>query len=313
MLTMISHLPSHFILKSDESTSRIGSPPQQVIDLFYFRSSDEQSPALMIVIGTLLDGELLVVSRCGSHRSLQAEHPLALALQTTPQPPDLRLRITHCDGALDLCLPNFAKRLADRCGIAVVLPAYRLAPENPFPAGFNDAWKALVALRGRIGDAPLLVGGDSAGGGLAAALGVYAASQGAPRIDAALLYSPWVDMTITAASFKDNAETDLLFPEASAQTASDTYMQDFDLKHPIASPLFADLAAFPSAFINVGDIETLRDDSVSLHEKLLAAGVRSELLVVAGMEHVAPVRGADLVGSAESFEATVTFVDSLLG
>jgi len=207
----------------------------------------------------------------------------------------------------------FAERLADRCGIAVVLPAYRLAPENPFPAGFNDAWKALVALRARIGDAPPLVGGDSAGGGLAAALGVYAASQGAPRIDAALLYSPWVDMTITAASFKDNAETDLLFPEASAQTASDTYMQDFDLKHPIASPLFADLAGFPSAFINVGDIETLRDDSVSLHEKLVAAGVRSELLVVAGMEHVAPVRGADLVGSAESFEATVTFVDSLLG
>lgn len=207
----------------------------------------------------------------------------------------------------------FAERLADRCGIAVVLPAYRLAPENPFPAGFNDAWKALVALRARIGDAPLLVGGDSAGGGLAAALGVYAASQGAPRIDGALLYSPWVDMTITAASFKDNAETDLLFPEASAQTASDTYMQGFDLKHPIASPLFADLAGFPSAFINVGDIETLRDDSVSLHEKLLAAGVRSELLVVAGMEHVAPVRGADLVGSAESFEATVAFVDSLLG
>lgn len=206
----------------------------------------------------------------------------------------------------------FAERLADRCGIAVVLPAYRLAPENPFPAGFNDAWKALVALRARIGDAPLLVGGDSAGGGLAAALGVYAASQGAPRIDGALLYSPWVDMTITAASFKDNAETDLLFPEASAQTASDTYMQGFDLKHPIASPLFADLAGFPSAFINVGDIETLRDDSVSLHEKLLAAGVRSELLVVAGMEHVAPVRGADLVGSVESFEATVAFVDSLL-
>jgi acetyl esterase/lipase len=206
----------------------------------------------------------------------------------------------------------FAERLADRCGIAVVLPAYRLAPENPFPAGFNDAWKALVALRARIGDAPLLVGGDSAGGGLAAALGVYAASQGAPRIDGALLYSPWVDMTITAASFKDNAETDLLFPEASAQTASDTYMQGFDLKHPIASPLFADLASFPTAFINVGDIETLRDDSVSLHEKLLAAGVRSELLVVEGMEHVAPVRGADLVGSVESFEATVAFVDSLL-
>ena len=208
---------------------------------------------------------------------------------------------------------RFAERLADRCGIEVVLPAYRLAPENPFPAGFNDAWKALVALRARIGDAPLLVGGDSAGGGLAAALGVYAAAQGVPRLDGALLFSPWVDMTITAASFKENAESDQLFPEASAQMASDTYMQGFDLQHPIASPLFADLSGFPPAFINVGNGESLRDDSLSFHAKLQQTGVRSELLGVDDMEHVAPVRSDDLTGAAESFEAAVLFVESLLG
>lgn len=207
----------------------------------------------------------------------------------------------------------FAERLADRCGIAVVLPAYRLAPENPFPAGFNDAWKALTALRARIGDAPLLVGGDSAGGGLAAALGVYAAAQGGPRIDGALLFSPWVDMTITAASFKENAESDVLFPEASAQMASDTYMQGFDLEHPLASPLFADLSGFPPSFINVGNGEALRDDSLSFHAKLQQAGVRSELLGVDGMEHVAPVRSDELPGAAESFDATVAFVNDLLG
>lgn len=208
---------------------------------------------------------------------------------------------------------RFAERLADRCQIAVVLPAYRLAPENPFPAGFNDGWKALLALRARIGDAPLMVGGDSAGGGLAAALAVHAASQGGPRIDGALLFSPWVDMTITAASFKENAATDMLFPEASAQTASDTYMQGFDLRHPLASPLFADISGFPPAFINVGNGEALRDDSLSFHKKLTDAGLRSELLGVDGMEHVAPVRGEDLVGSAESFAAVADFVDRLLG
>ena len=207
----------------------------------------------------------------------------------------------------------FAERLADRCQVAVVLPAYRLAPENPFPAAVIDAWKALVALRGRIGDAPLLVGGDSAGGGLAAALGVYAAAQGGPRLDGALLFSPWVDMTITAASFKENAESDVLFPEASAQMASDTYMQGFDLEHPLASPLFADVSGFPPAFINVGNGEALRDDSLSFHAKLQAAGVPSELLGVDDMEHVAPVRSEDLTGAAESFEATVAFVDRLLG
>jgi epsilon-lactone hydrolase len=208
---------------------------------------------------------------------------------------------------------RFAERLADRCGIEVVLPAYRLAPENPFPAGFNDAWKALVALRSRIGDAPLLVGGDSAGGGLAAALALYATAQGGPRVDGALLFSPWVDMTITAASFTENAESDTLFPMASAQTASDTYMQGFDLEHPLASPLFADLAGFPPAWINVGNGEALRDDSLSLHARLVDAGVRCELLGIDGMEHVAPVRSEDLVGSAESFTSVATFVDSLLG
>jgi acetyl esterase/lipase len=95
--------------------------------------------------------------------------------------------------------------------------------------------------------------------------------------------------------------------------ASDTYMQGFDLKHPLASPLFADLAGFPPAWINVGNGESLRDDSLSLHAKLTAAGVRSELLGIDGMEHVAPVRGEDLVGSAESFASVAAFVDSLIG
>jgi acetyl esterase/lipase len=95
--------------------------------------------------------------------------------------------------------------------------------------------------------------------------------------------------------------------------ASDTYMQGFDLKHPLASPLFADLSGFPPSFINVGNGEALRDDSLSFHAKLQQAGVRSELLGVDGMEHVAPVRSDELPGAAESFEATVAFVNDLLG
>ena len=120
-------------------------------------------------------------------------------------------------------------------------------------------------------------------------------------------------MTIPAASFNENAASDMLFPEASAQMASDTYMQGFDLKHPLASPLFAHISGFPPAFINVGNGESLRDDSLSFHNKLIEAGLRSELLGVDGMEHVAPVRSEELTGSAESFEATVAFIDKLLG
>ena len=203
---------------------------------------------------------------------------------------------------------GFAERLADRCNIESVLPAYRLAPENPFPAGFNDAWAVLLAMRERIGDAPLLVGGDSAGGGMAAALATYAQAQGGPRIDGTILLSPWLDMTITAASFKDNAETEELFPEASARVASETYMQGSDLRHPIASPLFAELSSFPPTFINCGTGEGLRDDSVAFHDKLEKAGVPSELSLVPDMEHVAVVRDPNLTGAAESFEAIAKFI-----
>ena len=119
-------------------------------------------------------------------------------------------------------------------------------------------------------------------------------------------------MTITAGSFKENVETDLLFPETSAAMASETYLQGFDPEHPIASPLFADVSAFPPTFLNVGTGETLRDDSVSLHEKLQAAGVSSRLMLVPDMEHVAVVRSTELTGSQESFEAIVEFVEEIL-
>jgi acetyl esterase/lipase len=207
---------------------------------------------------------------------------------------------------------RFGERLAERCGIEVIIPTYRLAPENPFPAGFNDALGVLEEVARTSGSAPLIVGGDSAGGGLAAALAVYAGANGGPKIDGALLLSPWVDMTITAASFKENVETDLLFPESSAAMASETYMQGFDLKHPIASPLFGDVSTFPNTFINVGTGETLRDDAVSLHEKLQAAGVPSRLLLVPGMEHVAVVRSTELTGSLESFEAIVEYLEAVI-
>ena len=72
----------------------------------------------------------------------------------------------------------FAEVLVNRCGIEVVVPQYRLAPEGPFPAGLTDALAALTALRAEIGDAPLIVGGDSAGGGLAASLGVSSQTLG---------------------------------------------------------------------------------------------------------------------------------------
>ena len=206
----------------------------------------------------------------------------------------------------------FSEALAARCGVEVIVPQYRLAPEGPFPAGFIDGWKALVTLREKAGDAPLIVGGDSAGGGLAASLAVYAAKQGGPRIDGLVLLSPWTDLTVSAPAYAENADCDPMFSKESADIAAELYLQGFDPSHPLASPLFAPIAAYPPTFINVGTGEVLRDDSLRFHEKLLAAGAESELCAIDGMEHVAVIRGFELPGAAETFDAVAAFVGRIL-
>jgi acetyl esterase/lipase len=204
-----------------------------------------------------------------------------------------------------------AEALAARCGIEVVVPQYRLSPEGPFPAGLNDALSALKALRAEIGDAPLVVGGDSAGGGLAAALGVLSVHGMAPHIDALVLLSPWLDLTVSSPAYAENAD-DPMFSKEQADIAAELYLQGFDPTHPLASPLLAPVVDFPPTLISVGTGEVLRDDSLRFHERLLAAGVRSELSAIDGMEHVAVVRSMELTGAAETFDAVAEFVDSVL-
>lgn len=206
-----------------------------------------------------------------------------------------------------------AEALAARCGIEVVVPQYRLAPEAPFPAGLNDALAALGALRAQIGGAPLILGGDSAGAGLAASVAIHAAAHGGPRIDALVLLSPWLDLTVTAASYAANAASDPMFSTESAQVAAELYLQGFDPRHPLASPLFAPVAGLPPTLLSVGSGEVLLDDALRFHEQLAAAGVRSDLLAIDGMEHVAVVRSLELPGAAETFAAVVAFVDAAVG
>lgn len=204
------------------------------------------------------------------------------------------------------------ERLAERCGIAAAIPQYRLAPESPFPAGLNDALAALMALSEEAGDLPLIVGGDSAGGGLAASLGVLSQAGLAPPIAGLVLLSPWLDLTVSAPAYAANEATDPLFSKESADIAAELYLQGFDPRHPLASPLLADLASFPPTLISVGSGEVLHDDSLCFHEKLVALGARVELSAIDGMEHVAVVRSPELTGSAETFEAVAAFVDGVI-
>lgn len=202
----------------------------------------------------------------------------------------------------------FAEALVERCSIEVVVPQYRLAPEHPFPAGLIDARETFEALRAAIGPAPLIVGGDSAGGGLAASLGLMMGAQ----IAGLVMLSPWLDLQVTAPSYTENAARDPLFSAESASLAAELYLQGLDPAHPLASPLLAEIGVYPPCLISVGAGEVLRDDALRFHARLLAAGAASRLSIVDGMEHVAVVRGLKLPGAAETFEEVASFVEELL-
>jgi acetyl esterase/lipase len=234
-------------------------------------------------------------------------------------PPRAQVLALH-GGGFRIGMPEFesffAEALATRCGVEVWVPQYRLAPENPFPAGLADALAALIALRAMAGDGPLFVTGDSAGAGLAASLGLLASAQGtsggAPRIDGLVLLSPWLDLRVSAPSFAANAATDPMFSKESADVAAELYLQGFDPAHPLASPLLAPVTAYPPTLVSVGTGEVLADDSLGFHGKLTAAGVDCELSAIDGMEHVAVVRSFALPGAAETMDRVVAFVERML-
>jgi epsilon-lactone hydrolase len=240
----------------------------------------------------------------GGVRCLRFAPPIGIASRAT---------VLHLHGgAFRLGCPEqlgpFAAALAVRAGVDVVCPAYRLAPEHPFPAGLNDARAVLRALAGHR---PIFLSGDSAGGGLAAGLAALARHDDRPPIGLILL-SAWLDLSVSSASYEINAQTDPLFSRLSAAEAADLYLQGTPADHPSASPLRGELGGFPPTLISVGMGEVLLDDAQGFHARLLEAGASAKLDIVAGMEHVAVTRGFDLEGAARTFDATVDFISERL-
>lgn len=198
-------------------------------------------------------------------------------------------------------------RLADASGARVVLIEYRLAPEAPYPNALHDCVTAIEAIAATHGE-PLIIGGDSAGGGLAASLTAAFRDAGSVNVAGAILISPWVDLTATAGSYESRKERDQLFSLDAATSGAELYLQGHDPTDPYASPLFADLAGFPPVQIFVGTEEVLLDDSLELAKRLDAAGVDVEVRIGAGMQHVWMTLFPDLPQSAQALSAMATFI-----
>jgi acetyl esterase/lipase len=182
---------------------------------------------------------------------------------------------------------GLASDLARRAGARLVTVDYRLAPEHPHPAAIEDA---VAAYRGLLdgGAAPstIAVTGESAGAGLAAATLVALKHAGLPQPTAAVLMSPWADLTLSGDSISAKAAVDpALTPEGLRRRAID-YVADGDRTADLVSPIFADLTGLPPLLIQAGSHEILLDDAIRLAAHAAAVDVAVTVEITPGVPHV---------------------------
>ena len=177
---------------------------------------------------------------------------------------------------------GFAATLADECGVRVFCAAYRLAPEDPFPAALDDAVVSYQYLLSKgYGPNQILLCGESAGGGLCYALCLRLKQLKLPLPCGIIAISPWTDLTQSGATFDENRDNDPSLSKELLDFYSACYTQN--PKNPLCSPLFGDLKDLPPSLLFAGGDEILLDDAQRLHQKLLDAGCKSRL-------HIAPER-----------------------
>jgi monoterpene epsilon-lactone hydrolase len=181
-------------------------------------------------------------------------------------------------------------QLASRIGARAVLPRYRLAPEHPFPAAPQDvraAWNGLIA--SGVSPRNIVLGGDSAGGAMAFGLVSVLVAEGQERPGAVFGFSPLTDLTYSGASFRSNAENDVLVPTQNAAALIEAFLGAQSHEHPSVSPLFGDFKAAPPAWMTVGDTEILLDDARRLANRMEEAGGDVTLAVEHDLPHVWPI------------------------
>jgi acetyl esterase/lipase len=178
-------------------------------------------------------------------------------------------------------------RVSRAAGARVLGLDYRLAPEHPFPAAVDDSLAAYRwMLQQDLRPSRIAVAGDSAGGGLVIAALVAIRDAGLPMPGAGVCLSPWVDLEGIGESMKTREKADPVVRRDMLTQMAAAYLGGKNARTPLAAPLYAELKGLPPLLIQVGDAETLLDDSNRLAQRARAAGVQVKLEVWPEMIHV---------------------------
>jgi acetyl esterase/lipase/NRPS condensation-like uncharacterized protein len=231
-------------------------------------------------------------------------------------------------GSLDYS-KGFASFLSSLCGMRVLCVAYRLAPENPYPAALEDVLEAYRFLTGSGYDPKqIILCGESAGGGLIYSLCLKLKELGISLPAGIIALSPWTDLTLSGKTYKTNKKVDPSMLEERLAFFADCYTgRRSDLvksannkegaaesaitekNNPFVSPIFGDLFGMPPSLIFAGGDEIMLDDAAEMHERLIAYGAQSHLVVKPHMWHAYLLYG--LEENESDFDLINDFISSV--
>ncbi len=210
-------------------------------------------------------------------------------------------------------------RLAELTGMTVVGIDYGLAPEAPFPQGLNDSTWALRWLRAGPPEqpdleGPWLVSGDSAGANIALSMMLDLRHAGEPLPDAALLFYGVYSADHQTSSHKQFGGGQFGLSSEKMAWYRQHYLsgQRQDPMDPRVSPLLANLHGLPPIFLNAAGLDCLRDDSVSMAQRLAQAGVPHQFNVVEGVTHGFMQMSSELPEALQAFKDAATFVATVM-
>jgi epsilon-lactone hydrolase len=215
----------------------------------------------------------------------------------------------YCSGSI-LSHRRLVTEAGRAAGVRTLAVAYRLAPEHPFPAALEDALTAWHFLRRQgIAAKHIVIGGDSAGGGLTLAL-TGQLQEAREELPACMwLLSPWTDLTMSGSTLATKDSVDPIIHGSYLHELADAYLPgSHDRKDPRVSPLYADLKGLPPVLIQVGSDETLLADATRLVAAAGAADVAVTLEVWPHMIHAWPLWNVHLEPGRQALAKAGTFM-----
>lgn len=247
-------------------------------------------------------------------RELRYPEGRALWVRAGPVREDRVLLYIHGGGFIAGRPETHQKMVARLClltGMRAFMPAYRLAPEHPLPAAQEDIRRAWDYLRAE-GYAPeqIIIGGDSAGGGLALSLLAELGGEG-QRPAGVFAWSPCADLSFSGASVQSNDATEHFFPARRVHDLAAMALGDMAAEDPRVSPLFAEFSDCPPVLIQASESEILFDDARRMAEVLRQAGGAVELETWAGAPHVWQIFDGWFPEARAAIASTARWISSL--